>query len=329
MTTSTTSRLTTSDVRWLVAQASRAPSIHNTQPWQFRWTGSEFELRGDTSRGLTATDPTGRELVVSCGAALFNLRLALRKLGHRGVVTNLPDRSDPRLLAVVRVEPDQPADAETRRLYAAMTRRHTHRGDFEDRPLAAELAVRLQQAAEQEGCELIYVHDPGQRRRVLHLARAAERQLSADPAVREEILQWTPERQSRRRDGIPTRAYAADLAPGADDLPPRDFDLERRIGQAAESAQPPGGIAVLTTSRDLELDWLQAGQGLENVLVVAAGKWAYAAIHSQVTEVQELREELRRELCTAWWPQILLRFGYAGDAPATPRRPVDEVLAIA
>src|SRR5689334_8091394 len=93
--------LTSADVRWVVAQAARAPSIHNTQPWVFSWDGRGFELHADTQRGLNAIDPDGRELVLSCGAALYNLRLALRKLGVDSTVTLLPVPGDPRLLARV------------------------------------------------------------------------------------------------------------------------------------------------------------------------------------------------------------------------------------
>lgn len=320
--------LTKSDVRWVVAQAARAPSIHNTQPWRFRWDGRAFELRADTQRGLNAADPEGRELVLSCGAALFNLRLALRKLGFTSSLRLLPSTDDPRLLARVTVEPGLPADVRTRRMYAALTRRHTHRGIFEDRPLSAELAVQLQRAAEDENASLLYVHDPGQRHRVLHLARSAERELAADDRVREEVAAWTPPPASPRRDGIPATAYAHEPSTLADDLPPRDFDLDRGYGQVDSGEQPAGGLAVLLTPRDLEVDWLQAGQALEHVLVTAAERFAFAAMHSQVIEVPNLRDELRRELCTAGYPQILLRFGYAADVVVTPRRPVDDVLEL-
>jgi hypothetical protein len=322
----TTSLLTATDVRWLVAQATRAPSIHNTQPWLFHWDGRAFELRGDTTRGLSAADPEGRELVLSCGAALYNLRLGLLKLGLRGAPSLLPDRREPRLLARVVVEPGQPADAGVRRMYAAMTRRHTHRGGFEDRPLSADLLVQLQQAAADEWATLLYVHDPGQRRRVLHLARTAERTLAGDERIRAEIAEWTPPPRSRRRDGIPTTAYAQEPSALVDDLPARDFDLGRGYGQFDDGNQPPGGVAVLMTARDLEVDWLQAGQALEHVLVTAAERSAFAAMHSQVVEVRNLRDELRRELCTSAYPQILLRFGYTADVQLTPRRPVDDVL---
>lgn len=320
--------LSTTDAPWVVEQACLAPSIHNTQPWRFRWDGTSYELSADTTRSLPASDPDGRELVISCGAALFNLRLALRKVGYDGQVEVLPDSTNPRLLARVRVTESKPADPDERRAFAAMTRRHTHRGAFDDQPLAPAVAVALQRAAELESAELVFVADPGQRRHVLALGRAAERALVNDVDVQAEISAWTPPPGSRRRDGVPVTAYAANPVAQPDDLAPRDYDQSRGlgIGEAVENA--PGVIAVLVTERDVEASWMAAGQALERVLVRAAQHGAYAAIHSQLTEVPALRNELRRELCVSGYPQILLRFGYAPDAGNTPRRIIDEVLEL-
>jgi len=320
--------LSTKEATWAVAQACLAPSVHNTQPWRFTWDGASYQLHADTARGLTASDPDGRELVMSCGAALFNLRLALRKLGYDADVAVLPDAGNPRLLARVTVAEAAPADPNERRAFAAMLRRHTHRGAFDDEPLAPETAVALQRAAELEAAELVFVADPGQRRRVLTLARTAERALVNDIDVQAEIADWTPPPTSGRRDGVPATAYAATPLAQPDDLAPRDYDQGRGygIGEAVENA--PGVVGVLVTEGDLQADWLAAGQALERLLVTAAQRGAFAALHSQLTEVTHLRNELRRELCVAGYPQILLRFGYAPDVQQTPRRPVDEVLQL-
>ena len=314
------------DAKWVIEQACRAPSVHNTQPWRFHFEAGTFEMRADTQRGLGASDPQGRELVISCGAALFNLRVAVRKLGYTPTVWLLPDERDPRLLARVEVVESHPADAAERRTYAGLTRRHTRRGGFEDRALTPELAVLLQQAAYEEHAGLFYVHDPGQRRRVLHLARSAERQLAQDESVLAEIEAWTPTRDTARRDGVPPTSYAAQPPTSAEDLPLRNFDLGRGIGSLPAEESAAGVIAVLATERDLEIDWLQGGQALERVLITAAEHWAFAALHSQLTEVEHFRAELRREMCISGYPQILMRFGYAPDAAPTPRRPVDAVL---
>jgi len=318
--------LSTSDARWAVEQACLAPSVHNTQPWKFSWDGTSFELHADTARGLTVSDPDGRELVISCGAALFNLRLALRKVGYDAAVEILPDRSNPRFLARITVDEGAPADPEERRAYAAMTRRHTHRAAFEDRPLEPAVAVAMQHAADAESAQLVFVAHPGQRRRVLSLARAAERALGYDADVQAEISDWTPPPGSRRRDGVPVTAYAVDGVTSEDDLARRDFDQGRRQGAAEAVENVPGVIGILVAERDIQQDWLAAGQALERLLITGARHDVHAALHSQMTELAPIRSELRRELSVNGYPQIVLRFGYATDVQHTPRRPVDEIL---
>jgi nitroreductase len=323
------SLLAPAEVRAIVATAGRAPSVHNTQPWAITWDGTAFTLTAETWRGLTVTDRDGRELVISCGAAVFNMRLALRKLGLDSHVALTPSEN-PRLLARVEPRPGVAANAAERRMFAAIARRHTYRGPFEDRPVSSELEVGLQDAARAEGALLVYMTQPGQRANVLHLARSAERELARDPRVRDELTAWTPAPSERRPDGVPSSAYAhPSPLPSADELPARDFDLGRNIAQLPEPASAAGTLAVLATEGDNARDWLLAGQALQRMLLTATQHSALTAIHSQVVELAHTRSELRRELASAGMPQLLLRFGYAAPrtAPATtPRRATEDVL---
>ena len=89
-------------VRYVVARAVWAPSVHNTQPWRFTADGGpQVSLHADDSRRLAAADPDGREMMISCGAALFNIRLALRSLGYIPETHVLPDPALPTLVAQV------------------------------------------------------------------------------------------------------------------------------------------------------------------------------------------------------------------------------------
>jgi hypothetical protein len=319
------SRPNEADVEWALAQAGRAPSIHNTQPWRFCWDESSFILIADTARGLTVADPDSRELVLSCGAALFNLRLALRKLGWRSSLALLPDTTDPRVLAALTVTDPAPATPAEARLAAAIPRRHTHRGDFEERPISPALAIRLQQAAAAEGAELHYVHAPGQRGKIEQLTREAEWTQSAHDGAREELAAWTPAPGSPRRDGVPATAYPAGRGAHAGNIAARDFDSGRDVGALDTAGPIPGLLAILTTPEDLQGDWLHAGMGLAAVLTTAAEQWAFAALHSQVIEVPPLRAELRRELATSAYPQLVLQLGHASLAPTTPRRATADI----
>ena len=83
---------------YLIATAARAPSVQNTQPWRFRVSEYAIELYADPGRKLQV-DRAGREMLISCGAALYGLRLAVRSLGHLPAVELLPDPARLRLLA--------------------------------------------------------------------------------------------------------------------------------------------------------------------------------------------------------------------------------------
>ena len=71
--------ITAGQAAYLDRVAARAPSLHNTQPWRFKATQDTIELYADQRRKLHV-DPIGREMLISCGAALFGLRLAIRSL---------------------------------------------------------------------------------------------------------------------------------------------------------------------------------------------------------------------------------------------------------
>ena len=87
------------DLVVVVELAALAPSVHNTQPWSFTWDGASLGVREDPARSLPVLDPTGRERIVSCGAAVLHARLAFAELGWDVSTRVLPDADDPELLA--------------------------------------------------------------------------------------------------------------------------------------------------------------------------------------------------------------------------------------
>ena len=82
--------------------ATLAPSSHNSQPWRFMVDGDTISLLADRTRSLPVVDPYDRELLISCGAALLNLRAALAHFGHGFAINLFPTELEPDLLARVR-----------------------------------------------------------------------------------------------------------------------------------------------------------------------------------------------------------------------------------
>src|SRR5215468_8784520 len=126
-TTAGQARVLAGHARLLITAAARAPSVHNTQPWRFRVNPEVVELRTDP-RGKLRADPSGREMLISCGGALFGLRLAIRSLGYLPVTELLPDPAQLRLMARVRPGGAAPPNGPERTMLDAVPHRHTHRG---------------------------------------------------------------------------------------------------------------------------------------------------------------------------------------------------------
>ena len=165
--TTTTARLTPTLVRQVVSAAVAAPSVHNTQPWLFRFDGNLAHVLADTSRHLTAQDPDGRAMYLSCGAALLNLRVAIEHFGYACKVVVHPDPTDMSCVATVEVVEQVAPTAMIDEFYSAIPLRHTNRMPYDDRPVPLAVIGALAEAAAQEGADLYAVHDPAERQRLV------------------------------------------------------------------------------------------------------------------------------------------------------------------
>jgi hypothetical protein len=319
------------DLPALVATAGRAPSVFNTQPWQFRVSGHALDMHADTQRSLPALDPAGREMLISCGAALYGLRLAVRQLGYVPAVALLPDPARPGLLARVHLGTRAPITPAEQDLLAAVPHRHTHRGPFSPGPLPAGLLAGFQEDAAAEGAALVMVDDPAAYRRLAGLAAAAG--AWRRPKAQAEVRQWTRTPGSGARDGVPACAYpppaaGPDGTRGRGRLPQRDFDLGRGWDAPPADGVPPAATAVMITAGDTPADWLRAGQALQRLLLRAASNWVSASLYTEPLEFGPIRGLIRSGLRLAGAPQMVLQFGRVQVAQATARRPVSEVLSL-
>jgi nitroreductase len=313
-----------------VGAAVHAPSVHNTQPWRFRHGERKIEVYSDTSRQLRVADPDGREMLISCGAAVFTLRVALRYLGWLPRTQLLPDLSRPALVARVSWGEEQIAAAGYEHgMFAAVAARHTHRGGFGAVPMPAGTLAELRAEAFKEGAMLRLIADGSQRSALAAVAQAGEFALRLDGARAAEQAAWVVPPGSTRRDGIPPIAYPAEPAHTEPDFPGRDFASGQSWGSAAPAAAGElfaGVVCLLATSANQPADWLVAGQALQRVLLRAATFGVAAALHSQPLEVPQLRDFIRVQLASRAHPQMIVRLGVTSQTAASIRRPVADVL---
>src|SRR5207248_497493 len=93
-------------LRRAAVRATLAPSIHNSQPWRFVLRSQALEIYADWNRQLRVIDPRGRQLLLSCGCALFNVRVSLAAGGYQAAVERFTDTARPDLVARVTLSSD-------------------------------------------------------------------------------------------------------------------------------------------------------------------------------------------------------------------------------
>jgi nitroreductase len=314
-----TARILARQANYLVGVAARAPSLHNTQPWRFTVRGDAIELRADTSRQLRA-DPDGREMLISCGAALYGLRLAVRSLGYLPEAELLPGAARGRPIARVRLGPAVPMTAEERTMLAAVPHRHTHRGPFESGPLPAGLLARLQDDARAEGATLTEIAPRPAREQLNALVADSAARQDRELRTRAEIWRWSRDATSPDRDGVPAHAFTAGPGRRPGRLPQRDFDLGRGLGLLPADGPAPPVTAVLLTHGDGQEEWLRAGQALQRLLLRAASQWVFASLNTQPLEDAGARKLIRDRLGLPGAPQMLLALGVSRTTHPTARR---------
>jgi nitroreductase len=319
----------------VVAAATRAPSIHNTQPWRFTASADRLEVHYDLGRTLPVLDPTHRQQVLSCGAAVEFAAVALRAAGREVEVDLAPEPGDPDHLATLRVLGEREPDADDLALAAATGERHTTRAPFLPGELPAGLVDRLQREAGQRGVWVSDVSREDAELVTVMLIDRAEEAEQGDPAYRAELESWL-RTDPAALDGIPVGAVPAD-DPGAraTNWVGRDFLAGRRTTRlatpVADDDPPPlvdrPAVLLMGTMGDDRTAWLQAGRALGRVLLRLTAAGLAACPMTQALDWPATRTRLQVELSLVGHPQMLLRLGWPSVTGAgTGRRPVADVL---
>jgi hypothetical protein len=245
--------------------------VHNTQPWRFLLSPDAVELYADRSRQLSVLDPAGRQLVISCGCALSNMRVALAGMGHRVEVARFPDPLRGDLLARVTVRGSSAEPDPLAALDAVIELRRSNRRRFADEPVPSEVVSDLVAAAATEDAQLFPIDKPGHRLITASLSQQADRAQWAAPGYRAELRRWTTN-DVRRLDGVPSDAIPRVDGSADDDIPIRDFDTTGKGAlPAATRSTMRQCLLLLGTTTDAAAGWLRAGEALERVLLEAAG----------------------------------------------------------
>lgn len=316
-------------VRDLVALATRAPSVHNTQPWYWCVTGDGLSLFADRSRQLLHADPDGRDLIISCGAALQHLEVAAAATGWRARVHRMPNSFNDAQLADITFDP-VPASPAALEALDALKRRRTDRRSPSPSPVPREELDALLALGPRSGVTVIAVVSHQARTELIQILAEADQAQRENPDYVDEIIKWT----GRDGDeGIPSSSLLRRTRQPGHDNASAATPSRFPSGTLADDAHPedaePALLAVCTSSDDTA-SRLRAGEALGALLVHGTARGMAMVPLSQAIEVDRTRSLLQNELLDdVVCPQILVQVGWAPpgreQVQQTRRRPVDEV----
>jgi nitroreductase len=304
-------------IRTVLALASRAPSVHNSQPWRWLVGAESLHLYADADRQLPNTDRDGRDLIVSCGAALNHCVVALAAVGWQAKVARLPNPADPSHLAAIELVRST-ADPVDIALAAAIPRRRTDRRHYSSWPVpVGDIALMAARAA-RNGVTLCQVEDTDSLREIV--TQSVWDHMTDDYLA--ELTAWSGRYASVA--GVPARN-----APKSDPtakIPGRYFAGPALDMPAGSSPYEDNAVVLaLGTRADDRLAQLRAGEATSVVLLTATATGLASCPVTEPLEVPETREAIRADVFgDDCYPQMLLRLGWApinaDPLPPTPRR---------
>ncbi|MGV0633383.1 nitroreductase family protein [Mycolicibacillus trivialis] len=310
-----------------VALACRAPSLHNSQPWKWVRDHAGLHLFLDPSRAVY-TDETGREALMSCGAALDHLRVALASAGWRAVVQRFPNPNNPHHLASVTFAAADTVDDEARRTADAILLRRTDRLPFAAPPNWPLVEPMLFDVAGTESVRVDVLADDA-RPNVAEASQLSEWLRLYDRDYHAELDWWTAPFDVA--DGIPQSSLVSAAESDRVDVG-RNFPVTRAGNRRSDITEDRAAIVVLSTAGDSRAEALACGEALSAVLLACTRLGLATCPLTHLTEVPTSREMVRSLIGGEHLPQVLVRIGVApqfeATPPPTPRHPVSEVLRL-
>lgn len=318
----------TQTLRKAVQLACRAPSVHNSQPWRWVAEGGALRLFVDRDRTVPGTDRSGREAILSCGAALDHLRVAMLASGWGADVERFPNPNDPNHLATVEFHSVEHVTRAQRDRANAILHRRTDRLPMGE-PTYWDLFEPVLRSVVDEDLVTLDVLGDHERPTLAKASQLTEALRRDDATYHAELEWWTSPFAANA--GVPPSALLSGKEIGRVDVA-REFPARTEQDRRPEVAVDWSKILVLSTPEDTRADVLRCGEALSTVLLECTMAFLATCTLTHLIELDESRDVVRGLLDHDGQPQVLIRAGIAPPMEAvpapTPRRAPKDVLRI-
>lgn len=313
-------------VKWAIL----APSSHNTQPWIFAIEEDSIIISPDPLRHLKASDPTGRQMYFSLGAAVANLRLASTVV-NMDTEDSLIYLKDGRLSKRIKFseKPESLNDEDIKSFYA-ITRRISNRGPHEAREIPESVKKFMQKIKDIPSLDISLIEDKEGKTKIAHLVAEGDAQILEEGPFTVELSAWVKPNFTKDPDGMPgfgwkMSDYMSTLFPSAARsgamakvAPDSDFKL---------LSEQTAAIGVISTDEDIPEAWYKAGEEFQKIALKAASLGLSANVLAVLVEIGDYHQDLKEITAVKGRPQIMFRLGYPTEQiQHAPRRHYKDVI---
>ena len=316
-------------LRALAWAASLAPSSHNTQPWFFRLGENWIDVWGDTERALTYSDANHRQLFISLGAALENLRTVADHYGLVPEVAYFPEPNEPFWVARLVFNSWEPQTIQESEGHLAhmITERKANRGPFHSHlPEPAILNMLINHAT--TGVTVHLWSGDEERAKIREIVGDATEEAFHDKNFARELGQWIKPSLARYRDGMPGYNIGVPwLASFVVPLAMRYLPVSKaQRAMTEEWLRTAPLMLMLATPKDESSDWVNAGEVLERIWLRATQLGLSVAPLAAAVQIGEHYRRFGELLGNGARPQVFARMGYPKqDWRGAPRRRLEDV----
>ena len=308
--------------------ACRAPSLHNSQPWRWVVGDAAVDLFADHERVLRSADRSGREAIISCGAALDHFRIAMAAAGWKTNVDPFPNPNDRDHLASLDFAPAHYVTTAERDRADAILSRRTDRLPFRAPSHWESFEPVLRKTIDHSKATLDVLADDA-RPTLAEASRLTESFRRYDEYYHDELHWWTE--PFRPYEGVPPSALVSEEERARVDIN-REFPVTQHGDRRSDVQADESKVLALSTPEGTKADALNCGEALSTVLLECTMAGLATCTLTHITELAESRAVIQNLLGTTAFPQLLIRTGRAPaleETPApTPRRPLSEVMQI-
>lgn len=305
----------------LISFAILAPSGHNSQPWQFQVSDNEIIIAPDYSKRLDVVDGNDRELFMSLGCATENLMTAARHYGYDSKY----DFHDGKI--VVTFSKQYAYNDDT--LFDAITKRHTHRGNFSGAKISDNILQNISATILQDNASVM-IYDSGSREAEIikqKITEGNEIQMS-DMAFKRELVSWmrfNKKHVNETHNGLCYNVLGFPAMPKPIGKRIVGMFLNPKAQNKTDNAVNASAshFCVFCVKDDNAKNWVDLGVFLERFLLKISSEGISYNFSNQPCEIPALKENLRQNLNLTAYPSVIIRLGYGNEPKAfAPREDV-------